>query len=62
MDLDDERGSHGGEQTSLYARTAYISTCEEHKKPTNINVVFRSSSYFLMKSRSYSSASSRYLS
>ena len=61
VDLDDEGGSDGGEQTSLQAKSAH-----PHMSPvtklTNIKVVLRSSSYFLMNSRSYSSASWRYTS
>jgi hypothetical protein len=58
MDLDDEGRSDGGEQTGLRPKSALAHT-SECVQPTNISVVFKSSSCFFMNSLSYSSASLR---
>ena len=57
VDLDDECGGDGGEQTSLCPLLARGP--EPRTKLTKIKVVFKSSSYFFMVSLSYSSASLR---
>jgi hypothetical protein len=57
MDLDDEGRGDGGEQTSLRPKSAHATRAM--CMPTNISVVFKSSSYFFMNSLSYSSASLR---
>ena len=56
LNVDDESGCNRGEQTSLFPS---VSRCNSHKGRgvcgkmlTKINVVFKSSSYFLVKSRS----------
>ena len=50
VDLDDEGGSDGGEQTSLRHKSIHVAEhCGQH---TNINVVSRSSSYFFINSLS----------
>jgi len=59
LDLDNEGGGYGGEQTSLRAELAHPRRTTR-KKHTKIRVVFMSSSYLSMNSRSYSSASWRY--
>ena len=62
LDLDDEGRCHGGEQTSLCAESVRLRPTNTGKKLTKIRVVFISSSYSLMNSRSYSSASWLYFS
>ena len=58
VDLDDERRSYGGKQSSLICWSTGVS--EKPLRLTKIRVVFKSSSYFLRKSLSYSSATLRY--
>ena len=57
VDLDDECGCDGREQTGLLALSARAH--QSLKRLTKISVVFKSSSYFFMNSLSYSSASLR---
>ena len=56
----DERGCNCGEQTGLYPQkrqTSAATGLDARKILTRIKVVFKSSSHFLIKTRSYSSAS-----
>ena len=57
MDLDDERGGYGGEETNLQLDSVHVYPSIVHD--TNIRIVLRSPSCFFMNSLSYSSASSR---
>ena len=60
LDVDDEGGADGGEQTGLRTwSTLYID--EGARKPTKIKVVFRSSLCFCMYSASYSIVSRLYI-
>ena len=59
VDLDNECGGDGGEQTSLLALVRMRPSKTFHKKLTKIRVVFKSSSYFVKNSSSYSSDSLR---
>ena len=56
IDLDDECGGDGREQTSLRLLSARANK-NLVQLPTKIRVVFKSSSYFFMNSLSYSSDS-----
>ena len=57
LNVDNESGRNCGEQTSLYPQMNTTTDTYAKRILTKINVVFKSSSYFFIKSRSYSSAS-----
>jgi len=56
VDLDDEGGGHRGEQTGLLSDRYVSFEQSAAERLTKINVVFKSSSYLLLNSLSYSSA------
>jgi len=60
LNVDNESGCNCGEQTDLYPHENCINTATDvctKRILTKINVVFGSSSYFFIKSRSYPPAS-----
>ena len=59
VDLDDERGGNGRKKSSLFRQLALVHKQFMRDPLTKIRVVFRSSSYFLRNSLSYSSATPR---
>src|SRR5258708_6626678 len=60
VDLDDERGGDGGKQTGLISWLESVQqNFKLHVALTKLRVVFKSSSYFLRNSLSYSSATLR---
>ena len=60
LNIDDESGCNCGEQTGLYPQKNQLNTVTDlgaKEILTKIKVVFKSSSHFLIETRSYSSAS-----